>query len=148
MAFEKEDPVQRFAKQQRQLDSMEETMLSIANHLGLGIKANEGWGDNATHAFHGRTFGYALGLDQNHIATVHKAFEAFDKDGNHSLDMEEVSDMMTHLGMDLSQTELKGLFAGYDTDGDASITFDELILFVRLNSICLFLRTPVWPFCF
>jgi len=56
-----------------------------------------------------------------------RVFKFFDTDGSGELDKGEFEMAMVRFGIQLSQAEIDGFFARYDTGGDGDISCEEII---------------------
>ena len=57
--------------------------------------------------------------------TLRVAFKSFDTDGGGSLDRDELSALMSSLGVDPSEEELSAAMRSIDTDGGGEVEFEE-----------------------
>ena len=62
---------------------------------------------------------------------LHEAFRFFDKDGNGTVEPEEISEVMTKLGVDLSVTELVDIMSNLDQNGDGVMDFAEFLIMME-----------------
>mmetsp|Transcript_22292 Transcript_22292/g.55923 ORF Transcript_22292/g.55923 Transcript_22292/m.55923 type:complete len:689 (-) Transcript_22292:930-2996(-) len=60
----------------------------------------------------------------------HEIFQAFDKDGSGSIDVAEISNLITAIGMHLPPEEMAELIAEIDQNKDGTICFDEFCDFI------------------
>ncbi|XP_032281570.1 calmodulin-alpha [Halichoerus grypus] len=66
-------------------------------------------------------------LSEEQVAEFKAAFSRFDKNGDGTINTQELGAVMQALGKDLSEAELKELIAQVDTDGDSVISFQEFL---------------------
>lgn len=66
-------------------------------------------------------------LSPEQVAEFKEAFSKFDKDGNGSINTQELGAVMQALGKDLSEAELKEIISKVDTDADGVISFPEFL---------------------
>ncbi|XP_021552438.1 calmodulin-like protein 5 [Neomonachus schauinslandi] len=66
-------------------------------------------------------------LSEEQVAEFKAAFSRFDKNGDGTVNTQELGAVMQALGKDLSEAELKELIAQVDTDGDSVISFQEFL---------------------
>ncbi|KAM7159613.1 calmodulin-alpha-like [Molossus nigricans] len=66
-------------------------------------------------------------LSQEQVAEFKEAFTRFDKDGDGTINVQELGAVMKTLGQNPSEAELKELIARVDTDGDGAINFQEFL---------------------
>lgn len=66
-------------------------------------------------------------LSPEQVAEFKEAFSKFDKDGNGSINTQELGAVMQALGKDLSEAELKEFISKVDTDADGVISFPEFL---------------------
>jgi len=64
-------------------------------------------------------------IDAVQEAELRQAFELFDKDGSGTIDQTELRDVMSSLGMELSDSDLATMYAQMDPSGDGTIDFAE-----------------------
>ena len=60
-------------------------------------------------------------------------FRLYDDNGNKNLDVTELSTGLRDYGLELSSAEVKELFDLFDTDRTGSISFDELLIALRVR---------------
>lgn len=58
-------------------------------------------------------------------ADIRAAFDSFDKDGNGSIDKDEIAKVCEELGVDASGSEIADLLKEADENGDGKISFEE-----------------------
>ncbi|XP_062067424.1 calmodulin-like protein 3 [Lepus europaeus] len=66
-------------------------------------------------------------LSPEQVAEFKQAFSRFDKNGDGTINIEELGAVMQLLGKKLSEEELKALIARVDKDGDGAISFQEFL---------------------
>ncbi|XP_036764090.2 calmodulin-like [Manis pentadactyla] len=66
-------------------------------------------------------------LSQEQVAELKEAFSKFDKDGDGSINTQELGAVMQALGKNLSEAELKEIISKVDTDADGVISFPEFL---------------------
>lgn len=66
-------------------------------------------------------------LSPEQVAEFKEAFSKFDKDGDGSINTQELGTVMQALGKDLSEAELKEFISKVDTDADGVISFPEFL---------------------
>ncbi|XP_034878289.1 calmodulin-like [Mirounga angustirostris] len=66
-------------------------------------------------------------LSEEQVAEFKAAFSRFDKNGDGTINTQELGAVMQALGKDLSEAELKEFIAQVDTDGDGVISFQEFL---------------------
>ncbi|XP_032737483.1 calmodulin-like [Lontra canadensis] len=66
-------------------------------------------------------------LSAEQVAEFKAAFSRFDKNGDGTIDTQELGAVMRALGKNLSEAELKEFIAHVDTDGDGVISFQEFL---------------------
>jgi Ca2+-binding EF-hand superfamily protein len=62
-----------------------------------------------------------------------EAFDAFDKDGDGSIDVKELQSMMSQLGDKLSLTEAQELIEEVDMDKDGVVNFEEFAMMMGVQ---------------
>ena len=67
-------------------------------------------------------------LSKEELSTLKSAFKFFDKDGNGTVEPEEISEVMKVLGVNLSLEELNDIMSNLDENGDGVMDFDEFVL--------------------
>lgn len=58
------------------------------------------------------------------------AFDAFDKNGDGLVSIEELLKLMDQIGEDMSRTEAEDALRRGDTDGDGQLSFEEFLAFM------------------
>lgn len=66
-------------------------------------------------------------LPPEQVAKFKEVFSRFDKNGDNTINTQELGAVMQALGQDISEDELKMLIAQVDTDGDGVISFQEFL---------------------
>lgn len=66
-------------------------------------------------------------LTEERLMEYREAFKLFDKDGNGTIDVEELGIVMRSLGQNPTDEELEAIIKDADIDGDGTIDFDEFI---------------------
>ena len=69
----------------------------------------------------------AAALTEEQVDELKDAFSLFDKDGDGSIDYDELRTVMTSLGHNLTTTELQEMIDEVDSDGNGKIEFSEFI---------------------
>ena len=69
----------------------------------------------------------AAGLAEEQVDELKDAFSLFDKDGDGSIDCDELRTVMTSLGHNLTTAELQEMIDEVDSDGNGKIEFSEFI---------------------
>eukprot|EP00352_Strombidinopsis_acuminata_P006437 CAMPEP_0176365048 /NCGR_PEP_ID=MMETSP0126-20121128/20199_1 /TAXON_ID=141414 ORGANISM="Strombidinopsis acuminatum, Strain SPMC142" /NCGR_SAMPLE_ID=MMETSP0126 /ASSEMBLY_ACC=CAM_ASM_000229 /LENGTH=143 /DNA_ID=CAMNT_0017721897 /DNA_START=14 /DNA_END=445 /DNA_ORIENTATION=- len=78
-------------------------------------------------------------LGESHVATMRRAFQSYDKDGNGVLDKYEVQDLLTNHFKESGRTkkpkqaDIEEFFAQLDDDHSQEIDFEEFKLFLVFN---------------
>merc|ERR1711871_1313976 len=65
---------------------------------------------------------------------MREVFEMFDESGDGEVDMDEMSGLMSDIGMDFSDDDKKLLMENFDKSGDGQISFDEFWQYMRSMS--------------
>ncbi|CAI2374083.1 unnamed protein product [Moneuplotes crassus] len=63
--------------------------------------------------------------DQPTEDQLREVFNTFDRDGNGSIDAEEIQKVIQELGLDAKSSEIENLISEADKDGNGKIEFDE-----------------------
>jgi len=66
-------------------------------------------------------------LTEERLMEYREAFKLFDKDGNGTIDIDELGSVMKNLGQSPTNEELRAIIEEADIDGDGSIDFDEFV---------------------
>lgn len=66
-------------------------------------------------------------LTEERMMEYREAFKLFDKDGNGTIELDELRQVMCSLGQSPTESELNQIIADADMDGDGTIDFDEFI---------------------
>jgi calmodulin len=66
-------------------------------------------------------------LSEEQIEEFKEAFSVFDKDGDGTITLDELSIVMKSLGRNATREELKAMIAEVDDDGSGEIEFDEFL---------------------
>ena len=66
-------------------------------------------------------------------AVLAAQFDAYDKDGSGTIDLQEFGDVMRALGQHLAARDLQSLLATADTSGDGRLDFDEFYQLLAVN---------------
>eukprot|EP00298_Acanthocystis_sp_HF-20_P011087 c19223_g2_i2.p1 GENE.c19223_g2_i2~~c19223_g2_i2.p1 ORF type:complete len:175 (-),score=56.71 c19223_g2_i2:28-477(-) len=66
-------------------------------------------------------------LTKKQITELKEAFSCFDRDGDGSISVKELGDVIRSLGTDPSESELQDLVNEVDVDGDGHIDFSEFL---------------------
>merc|ERR1719206_857458 len=70
-------------------------------------------------------------LSQEDIQKLKEAFNLFDKDGDGTIDEDELLDLMITLDPSMTRDEFKQLIQQYDTDGDGQIDWEEFCVLMK-----------------
>eukprot|EP01083_Nonionella_stella_P136817 416473_1 len=65
------------------------------------------------------------------LEELKQAFALLDKDGNGTVEPEEIGAIMKKLGLDLSTDEITDIMASLDENGDGVMDFDEFIIMME-----------------
>ncbi|XP_054446763.1 calmodulin-like [Pteronotus mesoamericanus] len=66
-------------------------------------------------------------LSKEQVAEFKAAFTRFDKNGDGTINVQELGDVLRTLGQNPTEDELKNIIAQVDTDGDGAISFPEFL---------------------
>ncbi|KAM5338852.1 calmodulin-alpha-like [Glossophaga mutica] len=66
-------------------------------------------------------------LSEEQVAEFKAAFTRFDKNGDGTINVQELGDVLKALGQNPTEDELKNIIAQVDTDGDGAISFPEFL---------------------
>ncbi len=66
-------------------------------------------------------------MEPERVEELREDFEAFDRDGNGSIDFGEFEELLDGLGAQMSRPEARIGFHEIDTDADGQITFSEFV---------------------
>ena len=66
-------------------------------------------------------------LSEEQIEEFKEAFSVFDKDGDGTITLDELSIVMKSLGRNATREELKAMIAEVDDDGSGEIEFEEFL---------------------
>lgn len=67
------------------------------------------------------------GFSKEQTAKFHEAFDRVDTNKDGKISVQELGEVMTQMGKNLSEEELKAVIAGVDSDGDGAINFEEFM---------------------
>lgn len=70
------------------------------------------------------------------IAGLSRAFKRMDNDGNKSLNFIEFSQALAEMGLNLLEPEKRQLFMFFDKDRSGSVSYDELLVSLRVCTCC------------
>jgi len=73
-------------------------------------------------------------LSQDEITSLRDAFSLFDKDGDGTITINELGDVMKSLGLNPSQEELRRMMREVDTDRNGTIDFNEFLTMMAAHS--------------
>ena len=66
-------------------------------------------------------------LSQDELSQLKAAFKFFDKDGNGTVEPEEISQVLKALGLEMTDEELKDIMSSLDENGDGVMDFQEFV---------------------
>lgn len=66
------------------------------------------------------------------LANIQRIFDQFDADGSRTIDVDELSLVMTSLGVQMDQTQLTELVEQVTNEGEQELTFDEFVSLITL----------------
>lgn len=69
----------------------------------------------------------------DHMRECREAFSLFDKNGDGTIEVDELGDVMRSLGHHPTLQELKEMIREADIDGDGSIDFNEFLILMEKN---------------
>ena len=72
-------------------------------------------------------------LTNNQITALQECFNTFDTDGSGSIDVEELGNVFSSFGQDLSEDEILSMINDVDADGSGEIEFEEFLLLMMSN---------------
>ncbi|CBY17793.1 unnamed protein product [Oikopleura dioica] len=72
-------------------------------------------------------------LTHERLLEYREAFQLFDKDGNGTIEIDELKIVLSSLGQPATQEELEELMKLADIDGDGTIDLDEFIEMMRVQ---------------
>jgi calmodulin len=67
-------------------------------------------------------------LTKEELSQLKSAFKFFDKDGNGTVEPEEIGEVMQVLGLEITNEELADIMADLDENGDGVMDFDEFVV--------------------
>merc|ERR1719297_797162 len=67
-------------------------------------------------------------LSKDELQQLRAAFKFFDKDGNGTVEPEEISEVMKVLGVNLTLEELTDIMSNLDENGDGVMDFNEFVM--------------------
>merc|ERR1719150_2510366 len=70
-------------------------------------------------------------LSEDDIADLKEAFSMFDINGDGTIELEELQQVMKKLGQNPSKNELKEMINSVDDNGDNEIDFDEFLILMK-----------------
>ena len=68
----------------------------------------------------------AIRLSDKELKALRPLFDQFDSDGSGSVDVSELTKIVTLMKLEMSPAEVKALVAEADEDGSGEISFDEV----------------------
>lgn len=68
-----------------------------------------------------------LGITEDQLENFRKTYDMFDKDGDGSISIDELANVMRSLGQDPTQKELEDMMREVDEDGSGEIEFSEFM---------------------
>ncbi|XP_010532790.1 PREDICTED: probable calcium-binding protein CML22 isoform X2 [Tarenaya hassleriana] len=66
------------------------------------------------------------------LRNIRGVFESYDKDGNGTIDLEELKNCLEELNLNMSEEEVEDLYGWCDVDGSKGIQFNEFIVLLCL----------------
>eukprot|EP01064_Diplonema_japonicum_P027395 TRINITY_DN394_c1_g2_i1.p1 TRINITY_DN394_c1_g2~~TRINITY_DN394_c1_g2_i1.p1 ORF type:complete len:275 (+),score=118.31 TRINITY_DN394_c1_g2_i1:44-826(+) len=72
-------------------------------------------------------------LSNDQIQALQECFNTFDTDGSGSIDMQELGNVFSSFGQDLSKEEIEAMIREVDDDGSGEIEFEEFLLLMMSN---------------
>ena len=63
--------------------------------------------------------------NNNNKDEIHEIFKVFDKEGNGFISVAELSHVMTNLGEELTEEEVKEMIKEADVDGDGQVSYED-----------------------
>jgi len=70
-------------------------------------------------------------IDDEQIADLKEAFAMFDIDGNGTIELAELQQVMHKLGQSPTKAELQEMIQSVDDNGDGEIDFDEFLILMK-----------------
>ncbi|KAL1494687.1 hypothetical protein ABEB36_010251 [Hypothenemus hampei] len=72
-----------------------------------------------------------LSRGANGILGLGRMFRRMDEDGNKNLNLEEFTEGLKEMGLEITSDEIQDMFAKFDNDGNGSINMDEFLVHIR-----------------
>jgi len=76
---------------------------------------------------HGTRIHYSAVFDKHEIAQVGRTFDEFDMDGSGSISLDEFTKLMSRLGANLTEEEIRTMMESLDTDKSGGVDREEFI---------------------
>lgn len=71
------------------------------------------------------------GFTKEQVAEFHQAFDRFDTNKDGHINVQELGEIMKHLGKNLPEKDLKALLSKFDKDADGTISFEEYLMLLE-----------------
>ncbi|PFH47555.1 hypothetical protein AMATHDRAFT_67515 [Amanita thiersii Skay4041] len=107
----------------REVDKNDDQRIDMDEFIAM-LEGENGHGAAAA-AGNGAVGGAGAHRSSVHETDMIEAFKVFDKDGNGKISREELQEVMSSLGEELTEQQLQSMIEEADLDGDGEICFNE-----------------------